>query len=236
MKKHNRNISLIMVVLIFIGVLVLFNVINERLKPKLNLVAREECKKFATMIINDAVKKQVVNGLTFDKLFITTYDKGKISSIDFDTIIVNKVLTNITNTIQMNLKSIEKGNIKSLDLSDNIFAYYDSDKLNKGIIYEIPLSIAYNNTFLSNLTPRVPVRISLIGSVNSNIRTEVKNYGINNALIEVYVDISVNLQVMMPFESSKNVVKTSVPLALKLIKGDIPNYLTPYLNYNESVL
>jgi len=236
MKKHNRNISLIMVVLIFIGVLVLFNVINERLKPKLNLVAREECKKFATMIINDAVKKQVVNGLTFDKLFITTYDKGKISSIDFDTIIVNKVLTNITNTIQMNLKSIEKGNIKSLDLSDNIFAYYDSDKLNKGIIYEIPLSIAYNNTFLSNLTPKVPVRISLIGSVNSNIRTEVKNYGINNALIEVYVDISVNLQVMMPFESSKNVVKTSVPLALKLIKGDIPNYLTPYLNYNESVL
>lgn len=232
MKKHNRNISLIMVVLIFIGVLVLFNVINERLKPKLNLVAREECKKFATMIINDAVKKQVVNGLTFDKLFITTYDKGKISSIDFDTIIVNKVLTNITNTIQMNLKSIEKGNIKSLDLSDNIFAYYDSDKLNKGIIYEIPLSIAYNNTFLSNLTPKVPVRISLIGSVNSNIRTEVKNYGINNALIEVYVDISVNLQVMMPFESSKNVVKTSVPLALKLIKGDIPNYLTPYLNYN----
>lgn len=236
MKKHNRNISLIMVVLIFIGVLVLFNVINERLKPKLNLVAREECNKFATMIINDAVKKQVVNGLTFDKLFITTYDKGKISSIDFDTIIVNKVLTNITNTIQMNLKSIEKGNIKSLDLSDNIFAYYDSDKLNKGIIYEIPLSIAYNNTFLSNLTPKVPVRISLIGSVNSNIRTEVKNYGINNALIEVYVDISVNLQVMMPFESSKNVVKTSVPLALKLIKGDIPNYLTPYLNYNESVL
>lgn len=232
MKKHNRNISLIMVVLIFIGVLVLFNVINERLKPKLNLVAREECKKFATMIINDAVKKQVVNGLTFDKLFITTYDKGKISSIDFDTIIVNKVLTNITYTIQMNLKSIEKGNIKSLDLSDNIFAYYDSDKLNKGIIYEIPLSIAYNNTFLSNLTPKVPVRISLIGSVNSNIRTEVKNYGINNALIEVYVDISVNLQVMMPFESSKNVVKTSVPLALKLIKGDIPNYLTPYLNYN----
>ena len=232
MKKHNRNISLIMVVLIFIGVLVLFNVINERLKPKLDLVAREECKKFATMIINDAVKKQVVNGLTFDKLFITTYDKGKISSIDFDTIIVNKVLTNITNTIQMNLKSIEKGNIKSLDLSDNIFAYYDSDKLNKGIIYEIPLSIAYNNTFLSNLTPKVPVRISLIGSVNSNIRTEVKNYGINNALIEVYVDISVNLQVMMPFESSKNVVKTSVPLALKLIKGDIPNYLTPYLNYN----
>ena len=192
--------------------------------PVMLVAAKEECHKLSTIIINDAVKKQVVEGLSFDKLFIITYEKDEIATIDFDSVMVNKVLATITNSIQNNLKYIEQGNLTALQLSDNVLAHYDEDNLEKGIIYEVPLGIVYDNPFISNLSPKVPVKIHLMGNVTTDIRSEVTNYGINNALIEVFVDVEVNLQVVMPFQSGELLTKTSVPLALKMIRGKVPEY------------
>lgn len=224
MRKHNRHTGIVLVIFIIIGIILGFMLISKKVTPILMMTAKEETNKLSTIIINDAIKKQVVDGISFDKLFIITYENDEIATIDFDSVIVNKVLSTITSSIQTNLKYIEQGNLELLELSDNVLAHYDQDKLKQGIIYEIPLGIVYNNPFLTNLSPKVPVRLNLIGSIDSNIRTEVKNYGINNALIEVYVDVVVNLQVVLPFQYSESKVKVSVPLALKMIKGKVPEY------------
>ena len=50
--------------------------------------------------------------------------------------------------LQANLKYIEQGNVEMLELSSNVLAHYNQDKLKQGIIYEVPLGISYNNTFL----------------------------------------------------------------------------------------
>lgn len=229
MKRHNRNIGIILFIIIIVGVILGFKLVKKKVMPIMLIAAKEESKKLATTIINDAVKKQVVEGLSFDKLFIITYENDEIATIDFDSVMVNKVLSTITTSIQNNLKYIEKGNLSALELSDNVLAHYDEENLEKGIIYEVPLGIVYDNPFLSNLSPKVPVKIHLLGSINTNIRTEVTDYGINNVLIEVYVDVEVNLQVIMPFQSGENITKTSVPLALKMIRGKVPEY---YANGN----
>ena len=101
---------------------------------------------------------------------------------------------------------------------------YNINKLKKGIIYEIPLAYSYNNVFLSNISPKIPVKIHMIGNVNSNIRTKVTDYGINNALLEVYLDIEIELQVILPLLSSNIINKSSIPIAIKMINGDIPKY------------
>lgn len=230
MKKHNRHTTIILLIIIIIGVIIGFKVINKEVTPLMMSMANEETNKLSTIIINDAVEKQVVDGLSFDKLFIITYENGEIATIDFDSVIVNKVLTTITTTIQSNLKYLEQGNIELLELSDNILVHYNEEKLKKGIIYEIPLGIAYRYPFLANLMPKVPVRISLIGSVDSGIKTKVTNYGINNALIEVYVDVKVNLQVILPFQAERSEVETSVPLAIKMIRGKVPDYYANGIN------
>lgn len=224
MKKHSQNTGIVLIFIIFVGVILGFKLINKKVTPILMITAKEESNKLATIVINDAIKKQVVDGLSFDKLFIITYEKDEIATIDFDSVVVNKVLSTITGTIQSNLKYIEQGNVELIETSDNVLAHYDKNKLKDGIIYEIPLGLVYNNPFISNLSPKVPVKIHLIGSIKSNIRTEVTNYGINNALIEVYVDVEVNLQVILPFTSNEIVTKASVPLALKMVRGKIPEY------------
>ena len=220
MIRHSKNIKYIIIILIVLGIIISFRIINKRVSPIMISIAEEETKKISDIIINDSVKKELNNGLTFEKLFITTYDNNNLSTIDFDSIIVNKLLNNVTSNIISSIKSVENGNIDNLDMLKN----YNINKLKKGIIYEIPLAYSYNNVFLSNIRPKIPVKIHMIGNVNSNIRTKVTDYGINNALLEVYLDIEIELQVILPLLSSNIINKISVPIAIKMINGDIPKY------------
>lgn len=232
MRKYNKNVNIILVVIIIVGILLGFRVVDKKISPIMLSIAQEECNKLSTVIINDSIKKEVSEGLTFDKLFIITYENGEIATIDFDSVIVNKALSNITSSVLTNLKYVEEGNIEELSNIDDVFIHYNKNKLKKGIIYELPLSLVYKNTFLSNLSPKVPVRIQLIGTVNTNLKTKVTDYGINNALIEVYAEVEVSLQVILPFINEKQVTKSSVPIVFKMVKGKVPEYFSN--GYNNS--
>ena len=227
MRKCNKRIGYIIIILIVIFFFLIIKLINKKVRPLVLSVAQDECKRVSDILINNSVRKEISNGLSFDKLFITTYSNDKVSSIDFDTIVVNRVITNITNDILLNLKYIESGDIDNIDYLN----LYDKNKLKKGIIYEIPITLSYNNTFISNLSPKVPVRLQSIGNINSSINTKVTNYGINNALIEVYLDVEINLQVVLPLLTKSIVTKSSVPLAIKMVSGNVPQFFS---NGNQS--
>ena len=183
------------------------------------------------------MSKHLTEDLGIDDLFIITKsDSGEIKTIDFNPIIVNKILTLTTNTVQINLRYIEQGHIDLLDLPDNALIDYDREKLKHGIIYEIPSGVIFNNVFLSNLGPKIPVKLSLVGDILSNVNTKVTNYGINNALIEVNVNLELTEQVILPFISKQVKVSIDIPVALKLIQGTVPNYYLNGINQNSSSL
>ena len=166
--------------------------------------AEMELKKFSTLVINKAISKQLSDDMDITELFLITKDStGEIKTIDFNPLIVNKLLTLITNTVQLNLKKIEEGNVEELNIPDSVTIDYDEAKLKKGIIFEIPSGIVFNNAMLSNIGPKIPVKLNLVGDIVSNVNTRVTNYGINNALIEVSINMSVTEQVILPF-ASKN--------------------------------
>lgn len=225
--KHKKisNIIILIIILVIICILIIFKIFNNRIRPVFLNIAESEAKKIATLVINDAVSRQLASDLTVDKLFnMTTDNKGNITSIDFNSVMVNKVLTTTTSTTILNLKYIEEGKIDMLELPDSIIVSYDKEDLKKGIIYYIPTGTIFGNTILSNIGPKIPVKFSLIGSVTSNINTKITNYGINNALIEVYVELTVGIEVILPLITDTTEVKTSIPIAIKLIQGNIPEY------------
>ena len=216
---------IIVVVIILFFTIVSLKIFSTNMRPVFLRIAKSEAKKMATIVINDSVGKQLVNDLTIDNLFdITKDNNGNITSIDFNSKVVNKVLTTTTNSAIMHLKYVEDGRVDLLNISDNVLANYDQKKLRKGIIYSIPMGIIFGNTLLANIGPKLPVKFSLIGSVNSNINTKITNYGINNALIEVYVDLSVELEVILPLMTDIVEIKSSIPVAIKLIQGNVPEY------------
>ena len=83
---------------------------------------------------------------------------------------------------------------------------------------------------LSNIGPRIPVKISLLGDATGSVSSEVKNYGINNALIEVYVELAINEQVILPFYEDVIKVESKIPVAMKIVTGSVPDYYANGLN------
>ena len=234
-KIKKRN--LLALVFLFIGIAIYagFLFVDKKISPLLLNYAELETNKIASIVINKAISKQMAEDLSIDQLFIMDKNsEGEIRTIDFNPIIVNKMLSKLTNNVQLNLKYIEEGHIDLLELPDNILAEYDKEKLKKGIIYEIPTGVIFKNALLSNLGPKIPVKLNMVGEIISGVKTKVTNYGINNALIEVSVSMRVTAQVILPFTASRIRIENDVPVAMKLVQGNIPNYYFNGLEKNSA--
>lgn len=230
------NLLIFSFILVFIIIILLFRIINERINPILFDYATLESRKFASIIINKAIEKNVATDLVIEDLYIVSKkENNEITSVDFNPAIVNKVLTKVTSSVQMNLKNLEEGNLDLLEASDDVLIYYDKENLKKGIIFRIPSGIVFNNSLLTNIGLKIPVRFTLVGDVLSGINTKVTNYGINNALLEVSVNIKLTLKVILPISTKEVNVETNVPIAIKMIQGNVPNYYSNGLNSNFSI-
>ena len=178
--------------------------------------AVSEIKVKTTRLINEVVSEEVSNISNLDELiFITKNSDNDIQMIDFNSSYVNKLLNSTTNKLLNKINNIENNNL------------FDSSiviKHNKGIIYEVPLGVISSNVFMGNLGSKIPLKINTIGDVLTNIDTEIKEYGINNALVEISINVSVTEKVIIPFLSEDVNVSLNIPVSLKLIQGNIPIY------------
>lgn len=212
------------IIIVLVLIMISFYVINKKVSPVLINYAETEIRNISTMVINRAISKQMVEELDFEELFLIDKNStGEINTIDFNPQIVNKVLSTCTSTVQLNLKYVEQGKLEEIDIPEILLTEYKRGKKGSGIIYEIPSGAVFHNVILANLGPKVPVRLNLVGDIESNVQTKITDYGINNALIEVFVTITVSEQVILPFISKTIQVSTDIPVAMKLISGKIPN-------------
>lgn len=226
--KKKINFVIFIVIILIIMIVLILNFISLKVNPVLLDYAQMEARKIASIIINDAVNQNITNDIDVEELFIITRDtNNEVKTIDFNPIIVNQILTETTILVQSNLRYLEQGKVDMLNLTNNALIDYNQDKLKQGIIYEIPSGVIFGNSFLANIGPKIPVKFSLVGDIVGYINTNVTDYGINNALIEVNIVLELSEQVILPFVSEKITIDTTIPVALKLIQGSVPNY---YLN------
>jgi len=126
---------------------------------------------------------------------------------------------------------LEKGDIEKLGIFTNTWDGYDETNLKKGIIYELPSGIIFNNTLLNNVLPKIPVKIDLIGNIFCKLNTDIKSYGINNALMEISIQIEADVKILLPFVSSNTKINVDVPIIMKIMEGNVPSYyFDGYLN------
>lgn len=229
-KQYSKwNLLIGVIILIMITFFFAFRFINRKITPILMEYAELQVGRMATQVIRQAVSTEVTDKISIDDLFLITRDNnGDIKTIDLNPIHVNRMTGLVTEKVSDYLTKVEIGEIDNLNLSAELF---DSKKVKKGIIFEIPSGIIFKNPILTNIGPKIPVKLNLIGDIATDIRTKVTNYGINNALIEVLVYVQVTEQVILPFASKRVTVEMNVPIALKLIQGTVPNY---YFNGNAS--
>lgn len=228
-----RNFFILTIVLVIITSGFLLQKINKKISPILINYAEVEIKRFSNLIINQAVMDVLNNDLDINELLIIEKDNSEeIKTIDYNPIFINYILTNMTKNIQVNLKNVIKGNIDKVDVE--VLNEYNKEDLQKGIIFKMPSGVVFDNTLLANIGPKIPVRFELVGEVISNIGTKLTNYGINNALVEINLQIELSEQVVLPFISKKITYNVEMPLAIKLIHGKVPNYYLGGLYKNSA--
>ena len=216
--------------------LIIFNIIfaffimrffNDSLFPVIYDYGKYKCNSFMSALINYSVQTQMKEGVVNQ---IIDEEDGKIS-VNVD--ILNSIVCNSIMKSHQILNKLESGEIEE-EFANVFDGYVDKDKIKRGIIYDIPLGRVFNNVFVSNLGINVPVRYKVIGDIHGKVVSSVKGYGINNALVELYLEVGYRSSVAIPLivEEVEDVVK--IPLVIKLVQGEIPDYLIG-TNFNGGV-
>lgn len=199
-------------------------VVEKGIRPTLIEIAKTETQRIATTAINEAVRKKTLENTDLDKLIEYQLDNnGRIISAHFNSVIVSRVLQETTLNVQRYLNDVARGNVKDLAIPEGIEVEQDGFK-QQGIIHMIPLGQATNNALLAHLGPKVPVRLTAIGDVKSQIHREVVSVGINNAWISLSIEITVDVRVVIPFATETEVVQTLIPVGYMYIQGDVPQF------------
>lgn len=219
---------LLITFIIFISVIFLsLWLIDRGIRPALMDIAELKTTEFATRTINSAVKS--TENISFDDLVDIQFDEnGNVSTLGWDSESVNRALRQATERAEYFLFGMNRGDyfdlddpdLESIDFSETVgdLAYRDPT------LVEIPIGQATGNAVLANLGPKIPVHFELIGSIETDIVHEIKEFGVNAALIEIYMPVTVNIQIVIPFSTSTSEVSTRVFIDSRVIMGDVPDF------------
>ena len=204
---------LITFILLIIFTFIILVFLSNKVIPFYMNYSEAEMKRVVTTVINKSVTEEVTNQLEVDSFFVLKKENDNTIIVDFDPVIVNRVMSKISDVVYNNLKLISKKDKLTLEK-------YNLDES----YFYIPSGIIFNTTMLNNVGPRIPINLEIISSVNPNLKTEVTEYGINNSLIEVYIHVIVDVKMILPMYSNTMQIVVVLPLAVKLIQGEVPKY------------
>lgn len=231
--EYEKDLYIITFIFVLVGVFMFLDVLDKKATPIILNLADNETSRLTTLIINRAFAN--ATEITYDELVYLDKDaSGNILAVNYKSGTVNKILEETTETVQMYLTAVENGDIEFLQENNVLSLVDDNDLFKKGIVSEVPLGVVTGNTLLYNYGPSVLVRYKHVGDVCSKVKTTVSEYGLNNALIEIMINIEVRLQVMIPLENKEVVVSVDVPVVMQLIQGQVPNYYKGEIENNSN--
>jgi len=224
--KHKNNIMIIFFLIIVFDIL-LFYLFKDKLGYNIAYTAKLKIEELTKYHLNSTIKKFLnINTNDYIKLNIVN---NNIINVDIDNNSCNRLLNDIIVDIENNIKNIEKGNIND---------YHNLEMLrgNNGVVVLMPIGASLNNSLFSRLGPRIPIKISFLENLNAFVDVEVENYGINNSLIKLFINIEIEDVVELPIEKNRSVVSYKYLIASKLVKGEVPNMLGGVIKDNSSIV
>ena len=192
---------------------------NRSLKPYMDM----EVERLTNNIVNKAIREKLAEK-DYQTFFITDEVTKEIS---YDTMKINELKNDITQYVQDILLDLDNGKIPEYFISDQ-----KSDSrfkhIRKGVLAGNTLNSLQGSALFGNVGPTIPTRLFFVGQIHSDIDIEVKEYGINNVMITIYLIITVKEQVSMPLSSDSKEITVKEPLIVDILKGPIPNYYTGF--------
>lgn len=198
---RKRSVLLLIMIFMLLSMIPSFIFIEKNLRPPLMHIAKVRVKQIATQAINKAITEQVARNSQSEKLIDWKMnDNGKVSGFVLNYGEHMRITSATIDTVQTTLVDI------------------------KNIPEHIPIGHALNSAIISSFGPRVPVRFEPVGAVKVELSTRQKNAGINMILVEVYIRVITEISIIIPFDTSPELVETDIPISYLLVVGDVPMY------------
>ncbi len=229
LKIKPLNYLIIIILLVFSVSFLMIHRFNQKISPKMIKVIENKINKLSNDIIMDSFNSQLLNKHNINNILkITKNKEEEIIAVDFDLEKAYQISLNLTKNIKKSLKELP-----DTKLSDE---YLLKSQGNNGYIILLPVGLATNNNYLANLGPKIPVKVTFIGNLVTGLKTKVKDYGINSALIEVYINISLSEEILIPYVSKKINNSTQILLSSQMIEGVVPDIYNGLLENSSSLI
>lgn len=188
--------------------------------------AENQTRKIASAVINDAVEKKTTKIKDINQVFDIN-SKGKVSSVQLKTSVINSALAETVSEIQNNIKEVEKGSFSSLAEISDVQIETNKSNISDGyIVWYVPLGQATKSALFGNLGPRIPVKFNPIGNIEPDVKWKATPMGINNTWIDASLQLNVSIQIITPFATKITKLKEKIPIAAGLIQGEVPQYFS----------
>ena len=187
---------------IFIIMVIAFSTVKivlDAISPIFNALCEDKAKSIATIISNNEATN-VMKDHTYDELFTIEKDNdGNITMIKSNVIQMNEIISDVAVKIQNSINERGKENIK------------------------ITIGSFTGSKLLSGRGPEIPIKISSIGNVETDLRSEFSAQGINQTLHRVYLQVDCEVSILTPYNTISEKVSNQVLLIENVIVGKIPN-------------
>lgn len=190
------------IVKIFIIMVIAFSTVKivlDAISPIFNALCEDKAKSIATIISNNEATN-VMKDHTYDELFTIEKDNdGNITMIKSNVIQINEIISDVAVKIQNSINERGKENIK------------------------ITIGSFTGSKLLSGRGPGIPIKISSIGNVETDLRSEFSAQGINQTLHRLYLQVDCEVCILTPYNTISEKVSNQVLLIENVIVGKIPN-------------
>ncbi len=240
MARYNKNwgrcyiskkrLSFVNKLLIILGLVLLATFffilyIDKRVNAILDQYINIEVERLTGNIVNRAVS-EVMSNEDYRNILQEGLKDGHIS---YKTQSINRLTDKISLYVHDKLMNLEAGDIPDLFVVDR-FRNGKFKKIDNGILCDISLGSVRNSSLFANVGPTIPIKLTFTGVVNAELDVKIKEYGINNVIVEMDVIVKVREHASMPLTSKRKDIVVKEPISIEIIKGEIPDYYNGVLN------
>ena len=213
-KVKISRVVYIILTLIFFFTFFLFSLYSKTSSSLINvsfIKLNEFMERFLSSNINyDLLKDDVIK----DIIVINKNNEGEILYVSYDMDKAYYALLVVTKELERAMSSLENGSLNH--------DYRNIELGKKGIALRVPLLSGSSNIFISNIGPNIYIPVNFVGSVLTNIKTKITDYGLNNALLEIYITVELKANLISPSAKKTNKIDYDVLIASSVINGRVP--------------
>ena len=196
LKRKQKIAKIFMIMVIAFSTV---KIVLDAISPIFDALCEDKAKSIATIISNNEATN-VMKDHTYDELFTIEKDNdGNITMIKSNIIPINEIISDVAVKIQKSINEKGRENIR------------------------IALGSFTGSKLLTGRGPGVPIRISSIGNVETDLRSEFSAQGINQTLHRVYLQVDCEVSILTPYNIISEKVSNQVLLIENVIVGKIPS-------------